>query len=95
MLDHARTLISSLLVCGPVLCIGLLMLIDPAGLVISLRALARVLQTVEHRFRGFQWQEQLREPEATDVTPAVRFELRFTGLALTLLAVAYLANAVK
>jgi hypothetical protein len=95
MLDHARTILASSLVCGPALFIGVLMLIDPASFVISLRAVAGVLRTVEHRFRGSsQWQE-LQEPEASPVSQAARLALRFVGLALALCAIAYFADAVK
>jgi len=99
MLDHARTIFASLCVCGPVLYVGLLMVIDPASLVIALRSLAwslaGVLRTFEHRFHGSQWHEQLQEPEAGPVSPAARLALKFAGLALVLCAVAYLADAVK
>jgi hypothetical protein len=95
MLAHARTLFVSLCACGPVLYIGLLMLIDPASFVISLRALAGVLRTVEHRFHGYQWQEQLQEPDANPPSPTVRLALRFAGLVLGLCAVASFADAVK
>jgi hypothetical protein len=98
MLDHARTILASFCVCAPVLYIGLLMLMDPAGLVMFLRSLAwslaGVLRTFEHRFHGSQWHEQLPEPDAGPVYPVARLALRFAGLALAVWAVAYLANAV-
>jgi hypothetical protein len=97
MLDHARTLIVGFCVCGPALYIGLLMLMDPAGFMISLRALAvalaGVLQTLDHRFRGLHWQTQLREPVADYVSPTVCFALRLAGLALAVYAVASLVEA--
>jgi|HubBroStandDraft_4_1064222.scaffolds.fasta_scaffold567539_3 hypothetical protein len=95
-LDHARTILASFCVCSPALFIGLLMMIDPASFVISLRALAGVLRTVEERFRGSsQWQAHMQEPAAEPVSPAARLALRFAGLALALCAVAYFADAVK
>lgn len=99
MLGHARTIFASFWVCAPVLYIGLLMLVDPAGFVISLRSLAwslaGVLRTFEHRFHGSQYHEQWQQPEAGPVSPAVRLALRFAGLTLAVCAVVSFAHAVK
>jgi hypothetical protein len=96
MLDHLRTLLVNLCVCGPALYVGVLMIVDPASLVISLRALVGALQAlVDQRFHGLQWQAPMRASEARNVSPTVRLALRFTGLALALCAVVFLADAMK
>ena len=95
MLDYAGTIFCAFFVCGPVLYIGLLLLIDPASLVVSLRALAGVLRTLERRFHGSQWYEQLGEPARDPVSPIMRVALRLAGSALAVCAVAYFADAVR
>ena len=86
VLDSAGTIFVRLCFSGPLLYIGLLMVIDPASFVTSLQTLACVLRTFEHRFHGFQWQERLSEPDSVQVSPGARKAVRFAGLALAAIA---------
>jgi hypothetical protein len=95
VLDYAGTIFCAFFVCGPVLYIGVLMLIDPASFLKSLIALAGVLRTLEGRFHGYQWHEQLQAPAGNPVSPIMRVTLRLAGSALAVCAVAYFADAVK
>jgi len=94
MLDYAGTVFRGFFVCGPVLFIGLLLLIDPASFVISLRALAGVLRTLERRFHGVQWQD-FQAPPGNPVSPAARLALRIAGSAVAVWAAASFAYAVR
>lgn len=75
----------------PLLYIGILMAIDPAGFVRFAEVLASVLRTFEHRLHGLQWQERLCEPDSARLPPRVRNAVRIAGL--TLVAVALLPFA--
>jgi len=91
VLDQAAAILHRLCSCGPLLCIGLLMTIDPVGVARLPGMLIRGLHNFEHGLRGFPWQERLREPEEAKVSKAGRVALRFTGLVLAACAVLYLA----
>lgn len=91
--DQAGTLFTRLCICGPVLYIGLLMTINPAGFVTFSAMFAFVLRTFEQRFHGFSWQAPLHEPSPVNVSPGTRNAVRFTGVALSACALLLLVSA--
>lgn len=93
--DHARTIIVRLCASGPLLFIGVLMVIDPASFVNIGQTLASELRTFKHRLRGFQQQGRFQEPEAISVSPSVRVAIRTFGVALAGFAAVAFADAAR
>jgi hypothetical protein len=89
--DQAATLFARFCFCGPLLYIGLLMVIDPASFVRFAEMLSGVLRTFEQRFRGIQW-GPFSEPASFRVSSRTRKGVRFAGLVLTLYAFLLLAG---
>ena len=89
-MDAAAELFIRLWITGPLLFLGLLMMIDPLGCVKSVEILTHALRTLEYRLRGAMW--HVREPNPVQVTPSGRMALQVTGLTLTLAAFLTLAG---
>jgi hypothetical protein len=75
---------------GPLLYLGLLMIIDPLGCVKSLEILTHALRTLEDRLRGVMW--QVREPNPVQVSPSGRIAVQLAGFTLTSAAFLTLAG---
>jgi hypothetical protein len=91
--DQAAAILGRLCVCGPLLCVGLLLAIDPASVFRLSGMLAHALQTFEHGLRGFPWLHHFREPEEAKISAAWRIALRLIGFVLVACAILFLAAA--
>ena len=80
---HAATFLLRLCIDGPLLYIGLMMVMDPASLARSLEALVHVLRTFEQRLNGVQWQALPPESGSVHCSPTARNAVRFAGLVVT------------
>jgi hypothetical protein len=83
VLDH---LAAMFFFSGPLFYIGLLMAIDPAGIPTLYQWLLRVFRHCLRRLSGLP-PEAIIEPERTDISRRVQRALRYTGVALLVLAV--------
>src|SRR5690242_15702428 len=78
--EYARTILVRLAASGPLLFVGVVMVLAPASFIVSLRALARavagVLENFEQSLKVFRPQEQVGETISGYVSPPVRFAIR-------------------
>ena len=89
-MDAASDLFIRLWITGPLLFLGLLMMIDPLGCVKSVEILTHALRTLEYRLRGAMW--QVREPNPLQVSPRGRIAVQSAGLTLSIAAFLTLAG---
>jgi hypothetical protein len=80
--DDTGTLLARLFISGPLLYIGLVMAMDPKGVVSILEAFANFTRVIDRRAVA-------RPPIDFDVSPALQIAFRITGMAVC--AVALLA----
>ena len=92
--DYARAIFTRLCISGALLFIGLLMLIDPASFVASMRSLAGELRIFEQRLKGFLPHERVGETGTGYISWTVRFAIRSFGVVLAVAAVLAFADAV-
>ena len=84
VLEHFAAI---LIFSGPVLYIGLWMVIDPAGMVMIPSWVVRVSQSAVQKISGLQSGE-IVEPDHVTISRRTRKALRLAGLALVLFAIA-------
>ena len=89
-MEAAGAIFIRLWVTGPLLYVGLLLIIDPIGVVKSLEILTNALRTLEDRLRGVMW--RVREPDPLQVSPSGRIAVQLAGLTLTTAAFLTLAG---
>jgi hypothetical protein len=89
-MEAAGAIFIRLWVTGPLLYVGLLLIIDPIGVVKSLEILTNALRTLEDRLRGVMW--QVREPDPLKISPSARIAVQLAGLTLTTAAFLTLAG---
>ena len=92
MPEDAGALFVRLCLSGPLLYIGLVMLMDAARFFSSVEALASATRTMERRLHGIQWQEPRIEPAPMDDSPLARIVVRIAGLALVLFSLLHLSG---
>jgi hypothetical protein len=89
-MEAAGEIFVRLWITGPLLFVGLLMMMDPLGCVKSLEILTHALRTLEDRLRGVMW--QVREPDPLQVSASGRIAVQLAGLTLTIAAFLTLAG---
>ena len=78
--DNAATFFLRLCIDGPLLYIGLMMVLDPASLAKLLEALVDGLHTFGQRLNGVQWQAPVPESGSVHFSPTGRNAVRFGRL---------------
>jgi hypothetical protein len=89
-MEAAGEIFVRLWITGPLLFVGLLMMMDPVGCVRSLEILTHALRTLEDRLRGVMWQS--REPDPLQVSASGRIAVQLAGLTLAIAAFLTLAG---
>lgn len=77
---------------GPLLFLGLMVALDPGGMITSINSLARGLRALDYRRQGFRWPAG---PELVSVPETVRTLMRGVGIALSVFAFLALAGIVN
>jgi hypothetical protein len=93
----AESLLIRLCLAGPLLYVGLHMLLDPGQFITSLRALASGVEIALQNFQqALRQQEPFRDPNSVrinpDVSARVRLFVRCSGMVLVLFSVIFLSG---
>ena len=93
--DNAGEMLVRLCIFGPVIYVGLLMMIDPMRIVRLLKDFTAEIDRFKGFLRGSQWSQPIAEPDSFKDSSGNRTFIRVIGLALTVFGLLHIAGLVN
>lgn len=92
MPGDAATLVANLCVCGPLIYLGLWMIIGPSNMVSVLNGIEVALRRCRDNLQWPHWQDPLRDVGSMPDSPGAHILVRLFGLAVAIAGLAHLAG---